>query len=87
MQRNKHWTVPIVVSLASWFRLPGEQCPTAEVPMTREVKAIVDFQCHGAKTLKKAEANHAYMARSYTDRHPVMECLNKKIEELKAAGK
>jgi hypothetical protein len=85
MQRNKQWIAPIVVSLVILVSPQGEA--SAEVPMTKEVKAIVDFQCHGAKTLKKAEANHAYMARSYTDRHPVMECLNKKIEELKAAGK
>lgn len=58
-----------------------------DVPMTREIQAIVDFQCHQAKTVKQAETNYANMGRGYTDAHPVMECLKKKIEELRAAGK
>lgn len=59
----------------------------ADAPMSKEVKNMVDFQCHSVTTLKQAEANYANMARAYTDAHPVMECLKKKIEELKAAGK
>lgn len=58
-----------------------------EVSMTKEVKAMVDFQCHGAKTLQQAEANLARMERDYTDQHPVIACLKKKIGEMKAGAK
>jgi hypothetical protein len=57
------------------------------LPRSVEIQNLLDFQCHAAKTLKQAEANYANMARGFTDQHPVMECLKKKIEELKAAGK
>jgi hypothetical protein len=58
-----------------------------ELPRSKEIQNLIDFQCNAAKTLKQAEANYADMARGYTDAHPVMICLKKKIEELKAAGK
>jgi hypothetical protein len=58
-----------------------------ELPRNKEIQNLIDFQCHGAKTLKQAEANYADMARGFTDQHPVMICLKKRIEELKAAGK
>jgi hypothetical protein len=58
-----------------------------ELPRSKEIQNLIDFQCNGAKTLKQAEANYADMARGFTDAHPVMICLKKKIEELKAAGK
>jgi hypothetical protein len=92
MQHGKHWFVSRIAILATAL----SACPVAltdeapmadEVPMTRQIKSIVDFQCHGAKSVKQAEANYANMARDYTDQHPVMVCLKKKIEELKAAGK
>jgi hypothetical protein len=57
------------------------------LPRNKEIQNLIDFQCHGAKTLKQAEANYADMARGFTDQHPVMICLKKRIEELKAAGK
>ncbi len=57
------------------------------MPRSKEIQNLLDFQCNAAKTLKQAEANYADMARGYTDAHPVMICLKKKIEELKAAGK
>jgi hypothetical protein len=86
MQRSNPWVVSLF-AVAAGFVPVCQAVAGADVPMTKEIKAMVDFQCHGAKTLKKAEANHAYMARSYTDQHPVIQCLNKKIVELKAAGK
>jgi hypothetical protein len=58
-----------------------------ELPRSKEIQNLIEFQCNAAKTLKQAEANYADMARGYTDSHPVMICLKKKIEELKAAGK
>jgi hypothetical protein len=58
-----------------------------ELPRSKEIQNLIDFQCNAAKTLKQAEANYADMARGYTDSHPVIICLKKKIEELKAAGK
>jgi hypothetical protein len=58
-----------------------------ELPRTKEIQNLIDFQCNAAKTLKQAEANYADMARGFTDAHPVMVCLKKKIQELKAAGK
>lgn len=98
MQRGKQWFVSRVAILAMavstcQVALPDEatladSAPVADaVPMTRQIKSMVDFQCHGAKTSKQAEANYANMARDYTDQHPVLVCLKKKIEELKAAGK
>lgn len=86
MQRNKQWNVSRVAIMAAMLSV-CDGALAADAPMSKEVKAMVDFQCHAARTLTQAEANRANMARSYTDRHPVMECLNKKIEELKAAGK
>jgi hypothetical protein len=58
-----------------------------ELPRSKEIQNLIDFQCNAAKTLKQAEANYADMARGFTDQHPVIVCLKKKIEELKAAGK
>jgi len=84
MQRNKQW---IVSSAIAAFVSVCQIATAADVPMSRETQAIVDFQCHQVKTLKQAEANYANMGRGYTDAHPVMECLKKKIEELKASGK
>lgn len=86
MHSNKRRIVSSVVAMAAAI-LAGQGAVADEAPMTKEVKSMVDFQCHGAKTLKQAEANYANMARDYTDQHPVMACLKKKIEELKAAGK
>lgn len=92
MQPGKHWFVSriaiLTMALSACPLAMADEPPMAEeIPMTRQMKSIVDFQCHGAKTLKQAEANYANMARDYTDQHPVMVCLKKKIEELKAAGK
>jgi hypothetical protein len=86
MQRSKQWIVSRVAIVAA-FASMCQGAIAADVPMSRETQAIVDFQCHQAKTLKQAEANYANMGRGYTDAHPVMECLKKKIEELKAGGK
>lgn len=58
-----------------------------ELPRAKEIQNLIDFQCNAAKTVKQAEANLADMSRGYTDSHPVIVCLKKKIEELKAAGK
>ena len=85
MQRSKHGIVSraIIVALAS-------ACPmamAADAPQPKEIQALIDFQCLAPKTLTQLEQNRANMARGYTDRHPVMECLNKKIEELRTAGK
>ncbi len=85
MQRSKPWILSCAITAA--FAAVCQCAIAADAPLSREIQAIVDFQCHQANTLKQAEANRANMARGYTDRHPVMECLNKKIEELKAAGK
>jgi len=63
------------------------QVAAAALSPEKEMQVLLDFQCHGAKTLKQAEANHETMGRRFTDRHPVMECLKAKILELKAAGK
>ena len=86
MQPSKHRIVSRVAILA----VLASVCtiaPAADAPVSREVQNLIDFQCHGAKTLKQAQANYADMARGYTDQHPVMICLKKKIEELKVAGK
>lgn len=86
MHRSKQGMISRLVmagALVSAFQLGH----ATNVPMTKEVKNLVDFQCHGATTLKQAEANYANMSRGFTDQHPVMECLKKRIEELKAAGK
>jgi hypothetical protein len=84
--RNKRLIASRIAAAAA-FVVVGQIAVAADAPMSKEVKNLVDFQCHGVTTLKQAEANYANMARAYTDAHPVMECLKKKIEELKAAGK
>lgn len=86
MQRSK-LSIPSCVATAAALVMFCHGAAATDVPMTREVQNLVAFQCHGAKTLKQAEANYADMARGYTDAHPVIICLKKKIEELKAAGK
>lgn len=79
--RNFRFASLVVLAVA------GQVAMAADVPVTKEVQNLIDFQCHGATTVKQAEANYANMARGYTDQHPVLVCLKKKIEELKAAGK
>lgn len=59
----------------------------ADAPLSKEMQNMMEFQCNAVKTLKQAEANYADLSRGYTDQHPVVACLKKKIEELKAAGK
>lgn len=86
MQRSKQWIVSRVAIMAAVVAV-CQGASAGTVPITREVQALIDFQCHQAKTLKQAEANYANMARGFTDRHPVMECLTKKIEELKVASR
>jgi len=86
MHSSKRRIVSSVVSMVAAI-VACQVAAADEAPMTKEMKSMVDFQCHGAKTLKQAEANYANMARDYTDQHPVMACLKKKIEELRAAGK
>jgi hypothetical protein len=86
MHRNKQSMVSRVAIMAALVSV-CQGATAADAPMSKEVKNLVDFQCHGVTTLKQAEANYANMARAYTDKHPVMECLTKKIEELKAARK
>jgi hypothetical protein len=86
MQRSNTWIVSRVAIGAALVSV----CVGAvadPLPRSVEIKNLIEFQCNSAKTLKQAEANYADMARGYTDSHPVMECLKKKIEELKAAGK
>jgi hypothetical protein len=84
MQRNNTVSrVAIVAALFSVFQVAMAD----ELPRSKEIQNLIDFQCNAAKTLKQAEANYADMARGFTDAHPVMICLKKKIEELKAAGK
>ncbi len=86
MQRSKR----LIVSRVAIAAVIVSVCQGAmadEVPITKEIQNLIDFQCNAAKTLKQAEANYANMARGYTDQHPVIICLKKKIEELKAAGK
>jgi hypothetical protein len=85
MHNSKRWMVSGVAIAAAWVAA-GPLAAADEVPMTKEMKLIVDFQCHGAKTVKQAESNLANMERSYSDQHPVVICLKKKIVELKAAG-
>lgn len=86
MHNSKRRIVSGVFLLAAAI-VVGPVSVADEAPLSKEMKSMVDFQCHGAKTLKQAEANYANMGRDYTDQHPVMACLKKKIEELKAAGK
>jgi hypothetical protein len=86
MQRSKNSIVSRVALMAAFVSV-CQGATAADAPLSKDVQTLVDFQCHGVKTLKQAEANYANMGRGYTDRHPVMECLKKKIEELKAAGK
>jgi hypothetical protein len=84
MQRSKF--VSHVAFMAASF-LVFQGATADELPRSKEIQNLIEFQCNGAKTLKQAEANYADMARGFTDQHPVMICLKKKIEELKAAGK
>lgn len=86
MQRSRGWIVSRVAIMAAIV----SACQGAmadPLPRSKEIQNLLEFQCYAAKTLKQAEANYADMARGFTDSHPVMECLKKKIEELKAAGK
>jgi hypothetical protein len=84
MQRSK-LVSQIALMAASILLFQGATAD--ELPRSKETQNLVEFQCNAAKTLKQAEANYADMARGFTDAHPVMICLKKKIEELKAAGK
>jgi len=86
MQRNNPSKLPRIAITAAFAAL----CQVAvadPLPQSVEIRNLVQFQCNAAKTLKQAEANYADMGRGFTDQHPVMICLKKKIEELKAAGK
>ena len=86
MQRSKHSVLSQVAVLAAFVSV-FQVARADQLPRDKEIQNLIEFQCNGAKTLKQAEANYADMARGYTDQHPVMICLKKKIEELKAAGK
>lgn len=86
MQRSKQ-SVLLRVAMVAAFVSVFQGASADELPRSKEIQNLIEFQCNGAKTLKQAEANYADMARGYTDQHPVMVCLKKKIEELKAAGK
>jgi hypothetical protein len=86
MQRNMRHLVSHFATLAA-IVMAGQAAVAADAPLSREVQNMVDFQCHGATTLKQAEANYANLARGYTDAHPAMACLKKKIEALRATGK
>jgi uncharacterized membrane protein len=86
MHNSKRSIVSQVAILAA-FAMTGQVAVAADAPMSKEVQSMVDFQCHGATTLKQAEANYANLARGYTDQHPAMACLKQKIQTLKAAGK
>jgi hypothetical protein len=85
MQRSNQRIVSRVAILAALVSMC--QIAAAALSPEKELQVLLDFQCHGAKTLKQAETNHENMGRRFTDRHPVMECLKAKIVELKAAGK
>lgn len=84
MQRNTRWIISGIATIASLF--VGSMAGAEDAPPSgaAAVNNIVEFQCHGAKTLQQAEKNYAQMGRQYTDVHPVMACLKKKIEEMKA---
>jgi hypothetical protein len=86
MQFGKRWILSRA-AIAAVLVAAGAAGTAQEVPMTKEMKAMVDFQCHGAKTLQQAEANLARMERDYTDQHPVIACLKKKIGEMKGGAK
>jgi hypothetical protein len=85
MQRNNKRLVSRLAILAALVSV----CQVAAAALTpeKELQALLDFQCHGVKTLKQAEENQARMGNRYTDQHPVMECLKAKVAALKAAGK
>lgn len=85
MQRSSNRNLSRVAIVAALVSVC--QVAAAALPPERELQVLLDFQCHGVKTLKQAETNQANMGRRFTDKHPVMECLKAKIEELKAAGK
>lgn len=87
MQRGKFRFVSGVAILAAVVAIGRVASAQEEVPMSKETKSMVDFQCHGAKTLQQAEANLARMSRDYTDQHPVIVCLKKKIDEMKGGAK
>jgi hypothetical protein len=86
MQNSKRLIVSRIATLAAFVVL-GQAAVASDAPMSKELQSMVDFQCHGATTLKQAEANYANLARGYTDQHPAMACLKQKIQALKAAGK
>jgi hypothetical protein len=86
MQRSKQSVLSRVAMVAAFVSV-FQVASADELPRSKEIQNLIEFQCNGAKTLKQAEANYADMARGFTDQHPVMICLKKKIEELKAAGK
>ena len=85
MQRSNIRIVSRVALMAALVSVC--QGALAGLPPEKEMQVLLDFQCHGVKTLKQAEANQANMGRRFTDAHPVMECLKAKIEVLKSAGK
>lgn len=87
MQRGKSRFVSSVAILAAVVAIGQVAGAQEEVPMSKEMKSMVDFQCHGAKSLQQAEANLARMSRDYTDQHPVIVCLKKKIDEMKGGAK
>jgi hypothetical protein len=86
MQFNKRWILARTAIVTACVAL-GTAATAEEVPMTKEMKSMVDFQCHGAKTLQQAEANLARMERDYTEQHPVVACLKKKVAEMKQGAK
>jgi hypothetical protein len=87
MQRGKFRFVSRVAIVAAVIAIGQVASAQEEMPMSKEMKSMVDFQCHGAKTLQQAEANLARMSRDYTDQHPVIACLKKKIDEMKGGAK
>jgi hypothetical protein len=86
MQSDKRWSLSRAAIVAAMIAV-GPAATADEVPMTKEMKSMVDFQCHGAKTLKQAEDNLARMERDYTEQHPVVACLKRKVAEMKQGTK
>lgn len=88
MQFDQRWIISRAAIVAAIVAAgPVAVAGADEVPMTKEMKSMVDFQCHGAKTLQQAEANLARMERDYTEQHPVVACLKKKVAEMKQGAK
>ena len=86
MHRSKLSIVSRAAFAAVFISL-GQGAMAQDSARAKEEKALMDFQCHAAKTVQKLEANYADMARRFTDAHPVMQCMKAKMDELKAGGK